>query len=53
LCCVTVEVRVGGSVAVFLLANSMECRCRWQRGLSRGSSAVRLLELRVRIPPGA
>jgi hypothetical protein len=28
------------------------CRCRWQFGLRSGSEAVRLLGLRVRIPPG-
>jgi hypothetical protein len=27
-------------------------RCQWPRGLRRGSAAVRLLGLRVRIPPG-
>ena len=26
--------------------------CRWPRGLRRGSEAVSLLRLRVRIPPG-
>jgi predicted transporter len=25
---------------------------RWQRGLMRGSATARLLELRVRMPPG-
>jgi hypothetical protein len=28
-------------------------RSRWPRGLRRRSTAARLLELRVRIPPGA
>ena len=27
-------------------------RSQWQRGLRRGSAAVRLLGLRIRIPPG-
>jgi hypothetical protein len=29
------------------------CRSRWPRGLRRESEGVRLLRLRVRIPPGA
>ena len=29
------------------------CRSQWPRGLRRGSAAAVLLELRVRIPPGA
>jgi hypothetical protein len=29
------------------------CRSEWPRGLTRGSAAARLLELRVRIPPEA
>jgi len=29
------------------------CRSQWLRGLRRGSTAARLLELWVRIPPGA
>jgi hypothetical protein len=29
------------------------CRSQWSRGLRRGSTAARLLGLRVRIPPGA
>jgi hypothetical protein len=32
--------------------NRYECRSQWQRGLSCGSAAVRLLGLWVRIPPG-
>jgi hypothetical protein len=30
-----------------------KCRSRWRSGLKRGSAAAPLLELRVRIPPGA
>jgi hypothetical protein len=33
--------------------NNCEDRSRWTCGLRRGSAAARLLELRVRIPPGA
>ena len=36
----------------FLQAYSRECRSQRQRCLRRGSAAVRLLGLRVRIPPG-
>jgi hypothetical protein len=52
-------------LSVFLTRNSQSClrpivlvMCsnrpsQWSRGLSRGSSAARLLGLRVRVPPGA
>ena len=33
--------------------STLFCRFWWPRGLRRGSAAVRLLGLRVRIPPGA
>ena len=34
-------------------SNYAESRCRWPRGLRRRSTAVRLLRLWIRIPPGA
>ena len=34
-------------------SNAAQCRSQWQRGLRRGSAAVRLLGLRVRITSGA
>jgi hypothetical protein len=33
--------------------NQLQCRAQWTRGLRCGFAAVRLLELRVRIPPVA
>ena len=38
----------GKAAAIWLCGRS-----RWLRGLRRGSAALRLLGLRVRIPPGA
>jgi hypothetical protein len=35
---------------IFVVFNKR--RCQWPRGLRRGSAAVRLLGLRVRIQPG-
>ena len=37
----------------FFVFKDWRCRSQWPRGLRRGSSAVRLLGLWVRIPPGA
>jgi hypothetical protein len=39
------------NVSIYQLLSS--CRSQWLRGLRRGSTAARLLQLRVRIPPGA
>jgi len=33
--------------------DNLKCQSQWPRGLRRRSVAVRLLGLRVRIPPGA
>ena len=40
-------------VSPFGTFKPFDCRCRWPRGLRRGSAAARLLRLWVRVPPGA
>jgi len=38
--------------SIYTAAKIVNCRSQWQRGLRRGSAAVRLLGEWVRIPPG-
>jgi hypothetical protein len=44
------EGEIGEAVLPVVIANKP--RYQWPHGLRRGSAAVRLLGLRVRIPPG-
>ena len=39
-------------IIIIISTNNVSSRSRWPHGLRRGSTAARLLGLRVRIPPG-